>query len=152
MSVKINKISEDIQSISSSGKIIGFISKTDDKYTSMTLNGFTEFNNYDLALKFFTKDAHIDISKMLKQTLSDINGYPVKEYARTVITIIDSSEKPMFLRGKNSKHYAGYWLINISGKWVPSFCPTEKQIMEHDHRGPWKTEEEMRITLLSMNI
>ena len=60
---------------------------------------------------------------------------------------------PIYSKSDKSKsqYCAGYYVIKFRKGWVKSFCPKLITLERYDHRGPFKTEIEMRTVLTSMN-
>ena len=60
---------------------------------------------------------------------------------------------PLFTKSNASKslYCAGYYTIKFNKGWVKSFCPKLITLERYDHRGPFKTEVEMRSVLSSMS-
>lgn len=52
---------------------------------------------------------------------------------------------PIYLKIPNSKsfHCAGYYIIKFRKGWVKSFCPKLLSLDRYQHKGPFKTEEDM---------
>jgi hypothetical protein len=42
---------------------------------------------------------------------------------------------------------AGYYIIKFEKGWVKSFCPKVITIERNEHKGPFKTEIEMKMVL-----
>ena len=79
---------------------------------------------------------------------SNINGYPVKH---DKFTIDDDGERPVYIRGRSSKHVAGYWGIRFSKRYIQSFCPLLKTIEQYEVIGPFKTRIEMMDAMKEAN-
>lgn len=60
---------------------------------------------------------------------------------------------PIYSKSDKSKsqYCAGYYVIRFRKGWVKSFCPKLITLERYDHRGPFKTELEMRSVLNTMN-
>ena len=60
---------------------------------------------------------------------------------------------PIYSKSDKSKsqYCAGYYVIKFRKGWVKSFCPKLITLERYEHRGPFKTELEMRTVLTSMN-
>ena len=46
---------------------------------------------------------------------------------------------------------AGYYIIKFDKGWVRSFCPKLVTLEKYEHKGPFKTELEMRAELSNVN-
>ena len=59
----------------------------------------------------------------------------------------------LFTKSKKSKslYCAGYFIIHFDKGWVKSFCPKLVTLEKYEHKGPFKTELEMRQELSRAN-
>ena len=59
----------------------------------------------------------------------------------------------LFTKSKKSKslYCAGYFCISFEKGWVKSFCPKLVTLEKYQHKGPFKTELEMRQELSNVN-
>ena len=59
----------------------------------------------------------------------------------------------LFTKSKKSKSLqcAGYFCIHFEKGWVKSFCPKLVTLEKYEHKGPFKTELEMRAELSNVN-
>ena len=62
-------------------------------------------------------------------------------------------KRALFTKSKKSKslYCAGYFIIHFDKGWVKSFCPKEVTLEKYEHKGPFKTELEMRQELSRAN-
>lgn len=60
---------------------------------------------------------------------------------------------PLFTKSKDSKslYCAGYYVIRFEKGWVKSFCPKLITLQRYEHKGPFKTDLEMKQVLSSVN-
>lgn len=60
---------------------------------------------------------------------------------------------PIYSKSDKSKsqYCAGYYVIKFRKGWVKSFCPKLITLERYEHRGPFKTEIEMKTVLTAMN-
>jgi hypothetical protein len=60
---------------------------------------------------------------------------------------------PIYSKSDKSKsqYCAGYYVIEFRKGWVKSFCPKLITLERYNHRGPFKTEIEMKTVLTAMN-
>jgi len=68
--------------------------------------------------------------------------------------IYDVRQKlPIYSKSDKSKsqYCAGYYVIEFRKGWVKSFCPKLITLERYNHRGPFKTEIEMKTVLTAMN-
>ena len=59
----------------------------------------------------------------------------------------------LFTKSKKSKslYCAGFFIIHFDKGWVKSFCPKLVTLEKYEHKGPFKTELEMRQELSRAN-
>ena len=59
----------------------------------------------------------------------------------------------LFTKSKKSKslYCVGYFCIHFEKGWVKSFCPKLVTLEKYEHKGPFKTELEMRQELSNVN-
>jgi hypothetical protein len=60
---------------------------------------------------------------------------------------------PLYTKRAKSKsqHCAGYYIIKFSKGWVKSFCPKLITLGRYQFKGPFKTEEELKLALAKVN-
>jgi hypothetical protein len=60
---------------------------------------------------------------------------------------------PLFTKSNDSKsvYCAGFYAIKFDKGWVRSFCPKLITIQRYEHKGPFKTEIEMRYWLSNVS-
>jgi hypothetical protein len=60
---------------------------------------------------------------------------------------------PLFAKSDNSKsqYCAGYYIIKFKKGWVKSFCPKLITLERYPFHGPYRTEIEMKQTLIAAN-
>lgn len=60
---------------------------------------------------------------------------------------------PLFAKSDKSKsqYCAGYYVIKFRKGWVKSFCPKLITLERYPFFGPYKTENEMKLTLKTLN-
>lgn len=93
-------------------------------------------------------------------TISDANKTVDKEiYGLSTSTVpynavYDLKRKfALFTKSKKSKslYCAGFFIIHFDKGWVKSFCPKLVTLEKYEHKGPFKTELEMRQELSRAN-
>lgn len=60
---------------------------------------------------------------------------------------------PLFAKSDKSKsqYCAGYYVIKFKKGWVKSFCPKLITLERYQYHGPFKTEQEMKSVLNTVN-
>lgn len=131
---------------------IGTISLNDEGYMFSNQAETCFFDNTRQMKKKFGVDiVWTDLSQVDEQTGDDnfsVHNFPtsVKPYN----TMYDVKRKlPLFTKSDKSKsaYCAGYYIIRFDKGWVKSFCPKLITIERYEHRGPFKSELEMRQEL-----
>jgi hypothetical protein len=83
-----------------------------------------------------------------KESTNEIYGYPTNCIPHNPMYDI-KRKLPLFTKSDASKsvYCAGYYAIRFDKGWVRSFCPKLITIQRYDHKGPFKTELELRQVL-----
>ncbi len=93
-------------------------------------------------------------------TISDANKTVSKEIYHLATSTVPynamydlKKKRALFTKSKKSKslYCAGYFIIHFDKGWVKSFCPKEVTLEKYEHKGPFKTELEMRQELSRAN-
>ncbi len=60
---------------------------------------------------------------------------------------------PIFIKSSKSKSHfcAGYYVIKFRKGWVKSFCPKLITLERYPYQGPFKTEQQMKDTLIILS-
>jgi hypothetical protein len=96
-----------------------------------------------------------DTVKKIKPVTSDKNSiydYPCS--SRPYEPVYSVKEKlPLFSKSSKSKsqYCAGYYVIKFRKGWVKSFCPKLITLERYPYHGPFKTEQEMKAMLNTVN-
>ena len=86
----------------------------------------------------------VDVPKRILTKRDQVHDYPTD--AEPFGGVWDLQHKaPIFTKERNSKSWfcAGWYLIKKSKNWKQEFCPKLITIERYDHRGPYKTPEEL---------
>jgi len=97
-----------------------------------------------------------NIKKIKKDTAVDKNWaiYDFPCSNRPYEPVYSIKQKlPLFAKSSKSKsqYCAGYYIIKFKKGWVKSFCPKLITLERYPYQGPFKTEQEMKTTLNTMN-
>jgi hypothetical protein len=131
-------------------KIATLHKKENDQYILSSTTGELCFNKKEeltseFGSNFFTSNHHIKVSAV---TLNECYGYPTS--CTPYNAIYDVRRKlPLFTKSDQSKslYCAGYYIIKFEKGWVKSFCPKAITIERNSHKGPFKSELEMKMVL-----
>ena len=73
-----------------------------------------------------------------------VHGYPTncKPY-NPLFNVVD--QLPVFTKGEHSKSWfaAGWYQVNQKGKWKTILCPKLIMLDRYEHRGPFRSKEEI---------
>lgn len=124
--------------------------KENNKYMLSSKQGETYFAKKDELVKTFGTDFFqvTDKTKITRSEIRETYGFPTSCHPYN--PIYDVQRKlPLFTKSKASKslYCAGYYTIRFNKGWVRSFCPKLITIERYDHKGPFKTELEMKQAL-----
>lgn len=95
------------------------------------------------------------VKKIKTETTTDKNSiyeYPCS--SRPYEPVYSVKEKlPLFSKSSKSKsqYCAGYYVIKFRKGWVKSFCPKLITLERYPYHGPFKTEQEMKAMLNTVN-
>lgn len=129
------------------GKQIATISALDDQYMLSDSKGSHMFKNFSQIKKRFNFDVE-RIGTPSENKERSVYGYPTKTVPYN-ITYNIKKKIPLFSKSKKSKSLfcAGYYIIKFDNGWLRSFCPKLVTVEQYETKGPFKTEEEMKIEL-----
>lgn len=85
-----------------------------------------------------------------KEAISNYNIYEFPCSSKPYNPVYDVRKKlPIYSKSDKSKsqYCAGYYIIKFRKGWVKSFCPKLITLERYSHKGPFKTELEMRQIL-----
>ena len=131
---------------------VGTMRKGTDRWQVLLEQNKQEFKNYSDVINFLGTDPiKISKKKELEEPVSgkfDVNGYPteVKPY-----NIEMTSHLPTYTKTSKSqvRHCAGYYCVEFTKGWVPSFNPKLPTLIENavSFTGPYYSEMEMQINI-----
>jgi hypothetical protein len=133
---------------------IGSISKQKKGYT-FNKNGrsipFSDLN--DIKSQF----GIIKLDESIKKSTDTITNKSIYDYpcsSKPFEPVYSVREKlPLFAKSNKSKsqYCAGYYVIKFRKGWVKSFCPKLITLERYPYHGPFKTEQEMKSMLNTIN-
>jgi len=131
-------------------KVATLHKKENNKYVLSNTDGELFFNKKEELTKQFGSNFFLS-KHNIKVSAAEINecyGYPTS--CKPYNAVYDVRRKlPLFTKSDQSKslYCAGYYTIKFEKGWVKSFCPKVITIERNDHKGPFKTELEMKTVL-----
>ena len=132
------------------GLKVATLHKKENKYVLSNPDWEILFNKKEEITKEFGSDFFLN-KHNIKVSAADTNecyGYPTS--CKPYNAVYDVRRKlPLFTKSDQSKslYCAGYYTIRFEKGWVKSFCPKVITIERNDHKGPFKTELEMKMVL-----
>jgi hypothetical protein len=131
-------------------KIATLQKKENNKFILSSRTGEIMFNKKEDLTKEFGQDFFLTSQKVKVSTtqVKEVNGYPCS--CKPYNSMFDVRQKlPLFTKSEQSKsiYCAGYYVIKFDKGWVKSFCPKLITIERYPHKGPFKTETEMKSVL-----
>jgi hypothetical protein len=150
MSINLHKVTANSWVANANGTPVGFIYKGDAEFIYMTPEAKTTFSSMSDIKEFLGGKVKEQISEAKEDgdIVDHIEGFPLKH---TNVSVMDGGERPVYVRGKQVQHVAGFWTIKFSKRWVPSFCPLLKTVEQYQSAGPFKTRLEMMNNLSTLN-
>lgn len=130
------------------GLKVATLHKQDNKYILKNDNSTLSFKKEELTKQFgpnFFLSTPVKVSTVVN---NECHEYPTS--CKPYNAVYDVQRKlPLFTKSDQSKslYCAGYYIIKFEKGWVKSFCPKLITIERNEHKGPFKTEFEMKILL-----
>ena len=126
----------------------------DNRFVMSNKSGVRIYDKKSDLTKDFGKEFFVaKIIKEADQSLpNEVHGYPTNGLPHN--SMFDIKRKlPIFTKSQESKsHYcAGYYVIRFDKGWVKRFCPKLITLQRYDHKGPFKTDLEMRQVLSNVS-
>ena len=126
----------------------------DNRFVMSNAEGIKIYNKKSDITKDFGKEFFIaKIVKEADESLpNEVHGYPTNGLPHN--SMFDIKRKlPLFTKSIDSKslYCAGFYVIRFDKGWDKSFCPKLITLQRYEHRGPFKTELEMRQVLTNVS-
>lgn len=134
---------------------IGLLTEMREQYILMAQGEKKSFLNRKDVNRYFKEDVFQNISEVLPETIAQkdyyINGYPV-DFDSPNEVIIKGNKLPLFSKKATSDVYysAGYYCLNFPKNWMPAYCPKLTTLETYEFAGPFKSEIEMRSSLVKL--
>ena len=131
-------------------KVATLHKKDNNKYVLSNTDGELLFDKEEelttqFGENFFLSKHNVKISASIQ---NECYGFPTSCVPYN--SIYDVRRKlPLFTKSDQSKslYCAGYYIIKFEKGWVKSFCPKVITIERNEHKGPFKSEIEMKMVL-----
>jgi len=137
--------------VEQNGKKIGTLQKKENnKFVLSSQTGDVMFNKKEDITRQFGSNffLHGPKIRVTKAAPKEVHNYPTS--CRPHNPMYDIRRKlPLFTKSDQSKslYCAGYYIIKFDKGWVKSFCPKAITIERYPYKGPFKTENTMRLEL-----
>ena len=134
---------------------IGLLTEIRDNYILMAQGEKKSFLGRKEVNKYFKEDVFKNVlePEIEEAVQKDyyINGYPV-DFDGPNEVIIKGNKLPLFSKKATSEVYysAGYYCLNFPKNWMPAYCPKLSTLETYEYAGPFKTEMEMRSSLIKL--
>lgn len=136
---------------------LGSITKDKKGFTLLKKGQKYKLNNAeDLIIKFGI-DLNKETVKKIKDSTNEKTVYSIYDFpcsSKPFDPIYNLKKKlPLFAKSDKSKsqYCAGYYVIKFRKGWVKSFCPKLITLERYPFNGPFKTEQEMKTVLNTVN-
>ena len=137
--------------VTDNGENVGTIAYDNDHYIVNKSGNFKVCKNKSSVTNQLGKMIWSDLS--IKETTQyHVHDFPTN--CKPFNSMFDIKKKlPLFTKSEKSKsvYCAGYYIIKFNKGWVKSFCPKLITIERYHHKGPFKTDFEMRSQLSKEN-
>lgn len=137
--------------VTDNGENVGTIAYDNDHYIVNKSGNFKVCKNKSSITNQLGKMTWTDLS--IKETTQyHVHDFPTN--CQPFNSMFDIKKKlPLFTKSEKSKsvYCAGYYIIKFNKGWVKSFCPKLITIERYHHKGPFKTDFEMRSQLSKEN-
>lgn len=138
------------------GSKLGTLNKEKKGYSFFRKGDKTDLSNIKDVKEIFGPDLFSNISEYSKfsnkEEIKAIYDYPCS--SRPFNPVYNVKKKlPIYAKSSKSKslYCAGYYIIKFRKGWVKSFCPKLITLERYPYQGPFKTENEMKNVLVSVN-
>ena len=87
-------------------------------------------------------------AKRAKAKTNSVHDYPTDSFPYSPIYDL-KFKLPLYTKEEKSKSFycAGFYLIDVEGVWVPTFCPKKIVLSRNAYHGPFKSKESMNAKL-----
>lgn len=122
----------------------------ENRFVMSNETGIKIFKNKESLTKQFGKDFFVAkiIKKAKNSEPNEVHGYPTSVHPHN--SMFDIKRKlPLFTKSEDSKslYCAGHYIIKFDKGWVKSFCPKLITLQRYEHRGPFRSESDLKQVL-----
>jgi hypothetical protein len=137
--------------IEGNGKKIGSIAKNKKGYIFLRKGKMISIKNYKDIVETLNNNS-IKHTFEIEPLTYTIYNYPCS--SKPFEPVYNVKKKlPLYAKSSKSKsqYCAGYYVIQFRKGWVKSFCPKLITLERYPFHGPYKTEQEMKNVLNTIN-
>lgn len=134
---------------------IGLLTEVRNEYVLMAQGEKKKFLNRKEVNGYFREDVFDNVVETATEEPAQkdyfINGYPV-DFDSPNEVIIKGNKLPLFSKKATSDVYysAGYYCLNFPKNWMPAYCPKLSTLETYEYAGPFKSEMEMKSSLIKL--
>jgi len=139
------------------GLKLGTLNKEKKGYSFFQKGNKTELSNIKDVREIFGPNIFENIVEnsnyiVDKEEIKGIYGYPCGSKPFNPVYNV-RKKLPIYAKSSKSKslYCAGFYIIKFRKGWVKSFCPKLITLERYPYQGPFKTENEMKNVLNSVN-
>jgi len=139
--------------IEDSGKKIGSIAKNKKGYIFLRNGQIAELKSYkDVVDTLVTLENKKSTKFEIEPLTHTIYNYPCRTKPYNPVYNV-KDRLPLYTKNLKSKsrYCAGYYVIQFQKGWLRSFCPKLITLERNPYQGPFKTAQEMKAVLNSLN-
>ena len=139
--------------IEDSGKKIGSIAKNKKGYIFLRKGKTVEIKSFkEIVDQLATVDKKNSTKFEIEPLTHTIYNYPCRTKPYNPVYNV-KSKLPLYTKNLKSKsrYCAGYYVIQFQKGWLRSYCPKLITLERNPYQGPFKTSQEMKTVLNSLN-
>ena len=139
--------------IEGNGKKIGSIAKIKKGYVFLRKGKAVEIKSFKEIVDNLATVDKKNVSKFELEPLTHtIYNYPCRTKPYNPVYNV-KSRLPLYTKNLKSKsrYCAGYYVIQFQKGWLRSYCPKLITLERNPYQGPFKTAQEMKTVLNSLN-
>lgn len=139
--------------IEDSGKKIGSIAKNKKGYIFIRKGKVVEIKSFkEIVDQLATVEKKKSAKFELEPLTHTIYNYPCRTKPYNPVYNV-KSRLPLYTKNLKSKsrYCAGYYVIQFQKGWLRSYCPKLITLERNPYQGPFKTAQEMKSVLNSLN-
>jgi len=143
--------------VEDSGTKLGTLNKEKKGYAFFRKGEKYQLNDLGEVKKRFGEELFKNSISEIKSTQKIVDSKSIYDYPCTSVPynpVYNLRKKlPIYAKSSKSKslYCAGYYVIRFRKGWVKSFCPKLITLERYPYQGPFKTEQEMKAVLNTVN-